>query len=394
MSSSDIQLAQAWDQFCDSLKDAKEVVFRDTAPAAARDRAAGIRMAARLMSLALDYEIENADPLHPELTHMQDWRRKFAGDNPDGLYLTAPINGSETYRISGTRGTVTFVAFSVTDKRGMPTEVLFGHKTLHVEPDGSFEVFLGAEAPTPRPANWMTTTSATKHVLVRQFFNDWENEESLGDLRIDRLGPPIPPPDVSAESVSTGLHRSAKWLNHVAAFWPSVVEKWLERPFEFVPYREMTHNMIDATPGGEVSMFYWELPADEAVIVRVVPPDPCLFWNFEYGNWWFETLDYRTRLVGTNGHYAVREDDGEVIQVVSHADPGVPNWIDASGYAAGYGLCRWMDVDSAPTPTVERVKLAELFDRLPPAVKRIDAAGRQRQLAARRRGIIRRFAGF
>lgn len=390
----DIDLAQVWDQFCDSLKDAKEVVFRDAAPAALRDRAAGIRMLARLTSMALDFRNENADALHPELTHMQDWRRKFAGDNPDGLYLTAPINGADTYKVSGKRGTSTFVSFTISEKDGTPVEVLFGHEALHVEADGRFEVFLGPEAPTPRPTNWMTTTPMTNQLLVRQFFNDWEREQPMGDLRIDRLGFAVPPPDISPDSVSVGLRRSAKWLNHVAGFWPSVVERWQTRPFEFLPYRDGANTKIEATPGGEVSMCYWELAADEALIVRVVPPDRCLFWNFEYGNWWFETLDYRNRLVGINGHYAVREDDGEVIQVVSHEDPHVPNWIDASGYSVGYGLCRWMDVDAAPTPTVERVKLADVFKHLPPGAKRIDNAGRQAQLAARRRGIMRRFAGF
>lgn len=393
-SDSDIQPAQIWDQFCDNLKDAKAVVFRDMAPTADRDSAAGIRMLARLMSIALDFGSENADPLHPELTHMQDWRRKFAGDNPDGLYLTAPINGTETYRLSGTRGTATFVSFTVSEKDGTPVEVLFGNKSFHVESDGHFEILLGPAAPAARPKNWITTTPATNQLLVRQFFHDWENEQPLGDMRIDRLGPAVPPPDVSLESVSVGLRRSIKWLNYIASFWPQVVEKWRARPFEFLPYREIANHKIEATPGGEVSMCYWELAADEALIVRVRPPDGCLFWNFEYGNRWFETFDYRTRLVGVNDHYAVREKDGEVIQVVSHDDPGVPNWIDASGYSAGYGLCRWIDVDSAPTPTVERIKLGDLFEHLPPGVQRIDAAGRQAQLAARRRGIVRRFASY
>ena len=64
----DVQLAQVWDQFCEKLKPAKQIVFRESAPAAGRDRAAGIRMLARNLSMALDKELENADPLHPQLT--------------------------------------------------------------------------------------------------------------------------------------------------------------------------------------------------------------------------------------------------------------------------------------------------------------------------------------
>lgn len=141
-------------------------------------------------------------------------------------------------------------------------------------------------------------------------------------------------------------------------------------------------------------MLYWSLAEDETLIIRVVPPRHAAFWNFGCGNFWFETLDYRYRLAGTNHHYAVLEDDGELILVLSHDDPGVPNWIDASGYSAGYLVNRWIGADSLPQPKVERVKRVDLFKLLPPAVRRINAAERQEQLAARRRGIMRRFANI
>lgn len=44
-----------------------------------------------------------------------DWRRKQNGDNPDSLYLGAPLNGRNTYRLSGTRDSVRFIAFTVSE---------------------------------------------------------------------------------------------------------------------------------------------------------------------------------------------------------------------------------------------------------------------------------------
>jgi len=122
-----------------------------------------------------------------------------------------------------------------------------------------------------------------------------------------------------------------------------------------------------------------------------VPPEKCVYWSVEFGNTWWETVDYRYRLSNTNMHYAVREEDGELIVVVAHEDPGVPNWLDCSGFAAGYVTYRWMLSEQHPVPQATQLKFADLQRHLPPRVKRIYAEDRREQLAARRRGVARRF---
>ncbi|WP_028079156.1 DUF1214 domain-containing protein [Solimonas soli] len=392
--SHDAELALAWDDFCDRLRSAKEVVFRDNAAATPQDRAAGLRMLARNIALALDIQYENNDPLRPELTHYFDWRRKQGGDNADALYLGAAIDGAQTYRISGVLGSAAFVAFTVIDAGATPwggaASATILARDLQADADGRFELRL---SPTPQPGNWLRTSEKTIRVTIRQFFGDWENEQPL-TAHIERLGDALPPPGLSVESLTAGLRRSADWLGDVSRYWHNTLTLWQQRPLEFLSFRQLTHNGIDATPGGEPFLAYWQLQTDEALIIRVRPPTQYSFWNFEFGNWWMETMDYRHRLSGTNHHHAVLEDDGELILVVSQDDPGVPNWLDASGYSAGYLVCRWMGASSAPQPTMRRVARSELFAQLPPSVKRIDAHGRQQQLAARRRGISKRFAGI
>ena len=81
-------------------------MFRDTTPSRDIDRAKGLRLLARNVSLALQFNLENNDPDFPELLHYFDPLRKQGGDNTDALYVGAPINGEHTYRISGHRGSL------------------------------------------------------------------------------------------------------------------------------------------------------------------------------------------------------------------------------------------------------------------------------------------------
>jgi hypothetical protein len=102
-------------------------------------------------------------------------------------------------------------------------------------------------------------------------------------------------------------------------------------------------------------------------------------------------MDYRYRLAGTNCHHAVLEEDGELIVVVSHDDPGVPNWLDPSGHTEGYITYRWMLADHYPVPQCRQVPRAALDEHLPAGVRRIEPVQRRAQLAARRRGVHKRF---
>lgn len=383
-------LRDAWHRFCDELKKAGDIPLRPMAAGNPVDKAAAYRLLARNIGLALQFELDNVDPLHPELLTYFNPIRKQGGDNTDAHYVGAPINGTDTYRVTGKRGSSKYFGVTVVEKGNTPwgggvAGVLFGDQ-IKVEEDGTFELWL---SPEPHEGNWIKTTPDTFRVTFRQFFADWEHEESM-QARIDRITGDGAPPELTPELVVEGLDRSAHWVNWSVTYWAEMIEKWKVRPNTFLSYRQLDDNKIDATPGGEPIIAYWMVPEDEALIIRITPPE-AHYWALEFGNYWWETMDYRYRLSSTNCHHAVMEDDGELIVVISHDDPGLPNWLDPSGHSEGYLTFRWMLAATCPIPTATQVKRKDLFDHLPANIKRITPEGRREQLAERRRGIVNRF---
>jgi hypothetical protein len=69
-----------------------------------------------------------------------------------------------------------------------------------------------------------------------------------------------------------------------------------------------------------------------------------------------------------NGHQARIDADGKFRAVLSHQDPGVYNWLDSGGNLYGMLIGRWYRCSSHPTPTVTKVKLADLCTHLPACV--------------------------
>ena len=67
-------------------------------PRTPADDAEGYRWVTRLTSLAQDWFVEKADPLHPVLFIAQGEYRKLMVDNPDVQYRFSPIDDARRYR--------------------------------------------------------------------------------------------------------------------------------------------------------------------------------------------------------------------------------------------------------------------------------------------------------
>lgn len=383
-------LRTSWHQFCDRLKEAGDLVFRDTAPNNPVTRATGMRQLARNISLALQFSLENHDPEFPELLHYFDPVRKQGGDNTDALYLGSPVNGTDTYSIRGHRGGAAYFAVTVLEDGDTPwggqvVGTLIDDE-LEVAEDGSFELVI---SPREHPGNWIRSTPATYRVTFRQFFADWENEEPMV-ATIERAGAAHPPEPLTARRLNEGLQGAAHWIRWSIGYWADMLDKWQLRPNEFISYGELESNSIDFTPGGAPLISYWKLPRDEVMLIRVTPPEAS-YWAVEFGSYWWETMDYRYRLCSLNQHHAQLEQDGSLLVVVSHEDPGLPNWLDPSGHDEGYVTFRWIGADHYPRPTVDQFSAGELEANLPDAVRRITRDERLEQLRGRRRGVVKRF---
>jgi hypothetical protein len=106
----------------------------------------------------------------------------------------------------------------------------------------------------------------------------------------------------------------------------------------------------------------------------------------------YETTDWSNNQASLNDAQARIDRDGWFRAVVSARDPGVPNWLDTSGYPSGAIQGRWFDASSAPTPEVKKLKLADVRSALPqdtPAVTPAEreAAVRERRIKAQMRVV-------
>jgi len=116
---SDAQLEDAvaaWRGWCRALEETGAAVLGQALTTDEIDYAEGLRYLGRAAHFVLFGRTENRDSGHPYFWPYLGPHVKIGGDNPQGLYLSAPINPTDTFVIRGTRGSARW--FSAVVMRG------------------------------------------------------------------------------------------------------------------------------------------------------------------------------------------------------------------------------------------------------------------------------------
>jgi hypothetical protein len=354
----DVVSGKVWDEFCETLKRSGRQILRPEAPATALDRAEGWRYLTRLMRIALEMHLEFADPDFPGFFAPSHETGKIGADNPDNLYLMARLNGANEYRISGDRGTVSYLSFG-TQKGGYESDGKMEQtgfveaKDLKVGADGRFEIVLSQQQ---QPGNWLRIEPATNALIVRQTFMD-RKQERPAQLRIERIGSDAKPQPLSAARLEKSLANAGKFVEGTATLFANWAQSYLEHPNQLPPADQALCQRVGGDPNIFYYHSYWKLAPDEALVIRIARIPDCRFWNLQINNWWMESLDYRYHRIHVNKHSAKLEPDGSVKIVLASRDPKHPNWLETTSHGSGTMCLRWVGAREQVHPTTEVVKL-------------------------------------
>ncbi len=358
---------KAWEEFCDVLKAAGEIVLDDDNPSDPQTRAEGFRYLTRLIRGGLEAFVEYADPKAPVLRRMVHETVKMGSDNPDNHYLNAAISGQHTYRLHGHRGSAHWLEFatqkgSYGESRGLPPTGHLDAGDMHIEPDGSFELIISCDDPGDG-RNWLPMEPDSGMLIVRQSVLD-RSTEQLADLHLERIGGDGLPSPIDPAELAKGLQKASTLVAGAASIFVEWVDDMQAHVNQLPRFDQATSDAMGGVPHITYHHSYWRLGDGEALVITAMPP-ACDHWNFQLDNHWMESLDYRYFRIHINSKTAVTEPDGSIRIIVAHEDPGHPNWIQTVGHHFGAMSFRWVrSEDPDPVePTCEVVPFASLVQQ-------------------------------
>ncbi|MDX2274582.1 MAG: DUF1214 domain-containing protein [Hyphomonadaceae bacterium] len=349
---------EAWRAFCQSLEKTGAVIL--DAQSEPLERAEGFRYLTRLLRVALEMNLEWADPDFPGFYQASHVTAKIGADNPDNHYLNATVTPARRYRIRGKRGTAPILTFASKANRyatdgTMASTGELALEDMKIAKDGSFEIIVSKDKPAG-DVNWLPMQDDSSILIVRQTFLDRANE-TANELSIETIdGPPRPAP-LSPEYLIAALQRSAGFVDGTARTFVRWAELFREQQLNQL---ETVDQAMFQRAGGDPDIFYlhgfWQLKPDEGLeLVAKIPK--CKIWNFQLNNYWMESLDYRTHTIHVNPHTAKLNEAGEVTIVIAARDPGYGNWVETAGHDHGTMLWRWTGAEQHPIPRARVIKL-------------------------------------
>lgn len=350
----------AWREFCDELKSLADIIANDETPSDAFNRAEGFRYLTRLLRNSLTSVMEYSDQEFPSLQSLGDMV-KMGADNPDNIYQGCKLNGAYEYKITGNRNSVFYLSFStISGSYGsngkMIVDGFVDDNDLQLNADGSFELILSAKK---QSGNWLPLTAQTKSINIRQTFLD-RSKEQKAELSIQRMGTDKKPAPFTAQKLGDGLKQVSQYMHGTVKLFADWSASFCPDINTLPPADQAYCQSIGGDPNIFYFHSYWELAEDEALVIEAKTVPECSTWNFQLDNYWLESLDYRYHQITLNKHTATYNDDGSVRLIVSHQDPGDPNWIDTAGHKLGTMCWRWIGAQEHPGLETRVVKLASL----------------------------------
>jgi hypothetical protein len=329
---------------------------------------------------------------------MPHWNYAFnqGGPNPDYVYSTAEVESPAVYRISGYRGTSRFVEItqqtwhflepSLISKGG---SVPGSHDLddLTLDADGYFSVILSNERPAGYDGDWWQLGPETRRLTLRRCACDWRNEVDAR-IAIDRLD--VVGEDMTPQEIARRFSELGRWVEDMISFDMALIRYYREHHGVNTILRS---SKVDDMGGLPKQAYYdgiHEITDDEALIVETDLPQECKYWQILVGDDRFCTVDWVNRQSSLNDVTARIDGDGKLRAVISHRDPGVPNWLDKANYPWGIVQMRWFNASDYPDPTMHKIRFDEIRDHLPADTPVVTPDERRTQLHARREAALLR----
>ena len=302
--------------------------------------------------LATEMWFQKGDPAAPVLTNWERPWRKYGGDNPTTIYLSAPISPAMTYRLQGPIGDAVYAGVQVYTRGAgynAPSANISDRRLLG---DGrDIDLLIGGDDPGDgRP--WLPLVADDFLVMVRLYHE--HAPESEAALSITRTGGA----DAAPMSWSQRADRAEEYFRDEIQCTISVTETLRSAGVNAYPppdapvHQPRYTGALFPTLDNVYDGFYVQLEPGAALRLRGRPPQ-ARFWSFVFYDRWFNTPDFPKHRCYLTGADIVLDDDGGYEVILGPDDPGHRNWIDTAGLRDGIFAIRCLLPEQRELPTAE-----------------------------------------
>ena len=339
-----------------ALTDAADLVDREVPGGSSLESERALFFLLSAYDLATEMWFQKGDPTAPRLTNWERPWRKYGGDNPTTVYLSAPVSPGLRYRLRGAVGDAVYAGVQAyTRGPGYNAPSANISDTSLLGEGREIDLLIGGDDPGDgRP--WLPLSDGDYLIMVRLYHRSPPRVQPvLSVVCLDSqpgAGPSGPQRAEAAEEFFRDAVLSTISVTEVLRDAGVNGYPPPEAPVHQPRYTGALFPTLDNVYDG----FYLRLGAGEALRLRGTPPE-ARFWSFVFYDRWFNTPDFPAHRCYLTGADVALDATGDYEVVIGPTDPGHPNWIDTGGLTEGIFAIRCLLPKHRELPAAEVVRL-------------------------------------
>ena len=345
---------EAWDFVRKVLADTTEMITQDARDE--RELLEGLRVLNRVTALCTELSVDT-DPDHPQFVQMCTPSRFVGGPNPHGSYPLAMISGDRAYRLTGTRGTSTYLGLQVLAGTGLNPRRMSNYlsdRDLVLDDDGRFDIVFAAAEPTDLGgAQFVEIPEDATSIVVRDYVADPKTEVPV-ELHISRLDDAAPPAPVTDDQLAEQLTAMGWTIVKLTTLHRTVRPDLLDNPNTLITSEAGALGGENTTPDNLYMLGLFDLEPHQSLHLEFQPPET-RYWSVTLENIWHECLEPLVRQSSVTNKGVEPGEDGVIRLNIGAEDSGRGYWLDTGGRRRGFITLRWLDNPSAPEVSVRLV---------------------------------------
>ncbi|AQT81108.1 hypothetical protein B1R94_20375 [Mycolicibacterium litorale] len=344
---------EAWGFVRKVLDDLTEQISQDARDE--RELLEGLRVLNRVSALCTELSVDT-DPDHPHFVDMSTPFRFVGGPNPHGAYPLAMISADRAYRVTGNRGTSTYLGLQVLAGTGMNPRRMSNYlsdRDLVLDANGRFDLVFATARPTDADltgAQWVPIPDDATSIVVRDYIAD-PATEIPAQLDISLIGSAPPPAPLTDEQLAGQLTAMGWTIVKLATLHRTVRPDLLDAPNVLITSGAENLGGENTTPDNLYMLGMFSLEPHQTLQLEFLPPET-RYWSVTLESIWHECLEPLNRTSSVTNKGVAPDADGYVRLSIGAEDDGSGYWLDTGGRNRGFVVIRWLDNPNAPDVTV------------------------------------------
>ena len=326
----------------------------------------------QLLSASIEMSVAKGDPSNPRFTDWMSDHRKFLGDSPDAIYLTAPVNARFDYDVIIEPANADYIGVVIYDKHPITgwnrvadhysavtgTDKTLINLTLTSNPASDMQNEVSARV--------LELTDTAHTIMVRRyFFTDRPGEKRDLSTIADTAISTAPASHTSmTQSDSKPLDFSKKLENATAFFnqtWQGTVAlaaatsdtaNTFDRPATVTPDFV---GVFYPTPDNDYHGGAFKLMPGESLVVEGNIPEAA-FWSITLQNHWMQSLEPTTGTGSLRGNQITNRDGRYRVWISDTPPTDGEDWLNTAGETEGLVAIRYLLAEATDKPSARLVR--------------------------------------